>query len=67
MGSAHGIKQALDVEHLQARRKGNPQKVHIAARLRRETTMSLAWIAERLHMGAPTHLACLLYRQQQQE
>ena len=24
--------------------------------------MTLAWIADRLHMGAPSHLACLLYR-----
>lgn len=47
---------------LQARRKGDRQKVRIAARLRQETTMTLAWIAEQLHMGAPSHLACLLYR-----
>ena len=26
-----------------------------------ETTMTPAWIAERLHMGAPGHVACLLY------
>jgi hypothetical protein len=25
--------------------------------------MTLAWIAERLHMGVPTHVACLLYRE----
>ena len=48
---------------LEARRKGGPLKVKAALRLRRETTMTLAWIAERLHMGAPTHVACLLYRE----
>jgi hypothetical protein len=30
-------------------------------RLRRETTVTLAWIAERLQMGTKTHLAHLLY------
>ncbi len=50
------------VEDLLGRRKGGGRKVKIAARLRRETTMTLAWIAERLHMGAPGHVSCLLYR-----
>ena len=48
--------------HRLARRKGDAQKVRIAARLRRETTMTRAWIAGQLHVGAPSHLACLLYR-----
>ena len=42
-------------------RKGDPKKIRIALRLRRETTMTLAWIAQRLHMGTKTHLAYLLY------
>jgi len=46
---------------LKRRRKGDPEKVRIASRLRRETTMTQAWIAERLHMGTKTHLAHLLY------
>jgi hypothetical protein len=29
--------------------------------------MTLAWIAERLRMGAPGHLAYLLYRKAEQE
>ena len=37
-----------------AGRKGDPHKVRIAARLRRETTMTLGWLANRLCMGAPT-------------
>jgi putative transposase len=46
---------------LERRRKGDPDKVAIAERLRRETTMTLGWIADRLHMGTQTHLAHLLY------
>jgi hypothetical protein len=51
----------LSATELGARRKGDPAKVAIAQRLRRETTMTLAWIAERLGMGTKTHLAHLLY------
>jgi hypothetical protein len=39
------------------RRKGDPQKVQIARRLRAETTMTLDWIAEHLSMGAGDSLA----------
>jgi hypothetical protein len=41
-------------------RKGDFGKVAIAKRLREETTVTLAWIAERLKMGVKTHLAPLL-------
>jgi hypothetical protein len=50
---------------LQGRRKSDPQKVRLAARLRRETTMPLEWIADRRCMGAATHVASLLRRQSQ--
>jgi REP element-mobilizing transposase RayT len=50
-------------ETLAERRKGDPAKVNIAQRLRRETTVKLAWIAARLQMGTKTHLAHLLYWQ----
>ena len=46
-------------EQLVARRKGDPQKLRIGQRLRQETTMTLAWVAARLQMGVPSHLACL--------
>ena len=49
------------------RRKGDAKKVRIALRLRRERTMTLAWIAQRLQTGTKTHLANLLYRQKRQE
>jgi putative transposase len=42
-------------------RKGDPQKVRIAARLRKETTVTLKWIAQRLHMGTWTHVSNRLY------
>ena len=46
---------------LAARRKGDPRKVKLAARLRAETTVTVKWIATRLHMGTWTHLNHLLY------
>jgi putative transposase len=46
---------------LAQKRKGDPKKVKMAQRLRRETTMTLKWIAQRLKMGTNTHLAHLLY------
>jgi hypothetical protein len=45
---------------LRARRKGEPRKVELACELRSQTTMPLAWIAERLNMGSRGHLAWLL-------
>ena len=42
------------------RRKGDGEKVRIARRLRKETTMTLDWTAERLNMGAAGYAAhCL--------
>jgi hypothetical protein len=46
---------------LRTRRKGVPQKLAMARRLRNETTMTLAWIADRLDMGVKGHLSHLLY------
>ncbi len=51
------------MEALNERRKGDPEKVAIARRLRAETTVTLEWIAERLGMGSKTYLAHLLYWQ----
>jgi len=47
--------------NLEQRRKGDANKIKIAQRLRRETTMTLVWIAERLRMGTKTHLTHLIY------
>lgn len=46
---------------LSERCKGDPNKLAIALRLRQETTMTLAWIAEQLHMGTKGYLSHLLY------
>lgn len=40
--------------------KGDKRKVEIASRLRRETTMTLKWIAQRLSMGGWTNVSNLL-------
>ena len=42
--------------------KSHPIKVALALRLRRETTLTLKWIAARLHMGSWEYLNRLLYR-----
>jgi hypothetical protein len=47
---------------LQQRRKGDKNKVRIARRLRKETTVTLKWIAARLQMGAWTHVTNRLYQ-----
>jgi REP element-mobilizing transposase RayT len=42
---------------LARRAKGDPQKVRVARRLRAETTVTLKWLAEHLHMGQWTSVA----------
>jgi hypothetical protein len=45
-----------------ASRKGDPAKVKLAAAVRAQTTMPLAWIARRLAMGSRGYLTWLLHR-----
>jgi hypothetical protein len=45
---------------LRGRPKGDKGKVAMAVRLRRETTMTLKWVAERLAMGCWSHVSNLL-------
>ena len=47
-------------DDLRCRRKGDAGKVRIARRVRRETTMTLKWIADRLRMGTWTHVSNLI-------
>ena len=42
---------------LAQRPKGDARKVRLARRLRTETSVTLKWIAEHLHMGSWTHVA----------
>src|SRR6266540_1154290 len=53
-----------DDKELRDRRKGDTGKVQIAGRLRKETTMSLKWIAQELQMGSWTYVATLLSQAQ---
>jgi hypothetical protein len=47
-----GLRKAgWNVERLRMERNGHPIKVNLARKLRRETTMTLQWIAENLCMG----------------
>ena len=46
---------------LAARWKGDPDKVRVAQRLREETLVTLAWIAERLQTGSVVYLNNRLY------
>jgi hypothetical protein len=60
---AHGLKRLGWTEQaLRAKRKGHPSKVALARELRSQTTMPLAWIAQRLWMGRRGYLAWLLAR-----
>lgn len=62
------LRRALWSEaELKLRQKGDPEKLRIARRLRSETTMTLQWVATKLHMGTKTHLSHLLYWQQRAE
>jgi REP element-mobilizing transposase RayT len=49
-------------DNLRKEKKGAPEKVQIAKRLRSETTLSLKRIAQRLNMGSWTSVSKLLYR-----
>jgi hypothetical protein len=40
--------------------KGHPHKAALALRLRRETPMTRAWIAKRLHIGSASYVSYLL-------
>ena len=42
------------------RPKGDPAKLELAHQLRARTTLSVAWVAQRLSLGSRAHLAWLL-------
>ena len=44
-------RRGWDEHEVSHRRKGNPQNVQIARRLRAQTTLTLAWIARAPNMG----------------
>ena len=64
---AEGLKTlGWDEKELALRRKGDKGKVKLARRLRAQTTMTLAWIAQRLCMGSWTYTANLIYEKSAQ-
>jgi REP element-mobilizing transposase RayT len=63
---AAGLKAAGWKESdLAMRRKGDPVKLDLARRLRRETTLPLKWICDRLEMGSWKSINQRLYEQRQ--
>ncbi len=61
---AEGLAKAnWTADRLAHEKKSHPVKVAIAKQLRSQTTMSLAWIADRLHMGRWTYVSSLLRQQ----
>ena len=46
---------------LEEKAKGDEEKVRIAVRLRRETLVTVAWIARRLRMGSVANVNTLLF------
>jgi hypothetical protein len=63
---AAGLKEAGWQEaDLALRRKGDPVKLALARRLRRETTLPLKWICHRLEMGSWKSIQRRLYEQEQ--
>lgn len=55
-------KRGWQESDLQAKAKGDNEKLIIAIRLRAETVASVQWIANRLQMGAPSYVNHLMWR-----
>ena len=66
---AERLQEAHRVPHdsVAGRRKSDKEKFAIACRLGKQTSLTLAELAERLQKGTKTHLAQLLHRQYQCE
>ena len=52
---------------LRERNKGDVEKLKIAVRLRNETLVTAAWIAQRLRMGSVAKVNSLLYQWRQRK
>ncbi len=58
---------AVAEDQLRAWRRGHPWKLKLARKLRAETTVTIDWLAQRLHMGSRGHLAHLLCKTRPRE
>jgi hypothetical protein len=54
--------EGVTEENLLKWRKGHPAKMKLAMKLRSETTVTVAWIAQRLRMGTRQYLDHLLWK-----
>jgi hypothetical protein len=50
-----GIRK-VGLEELKTQRKGDPLKMELAAELRKQTTMTMVWIAKELNAGVPNRV-----------
>jgi DNA-binding CsgD family transcriptional regulator len=57
----------LDDQRFALDAQGSQRESEIARRLRKETTISLKWIAARLEMGSWTHAANRIYEKNTKE
>jgi len=57
--------EEMGMEAFLTLRKGDPRKVHLARKLRQQTTMSMAWIAKELNAGVPQTLWKALWVEEQ--
>jgi hypothetical protein len=57
-------KRNVELEELRERRKGDSLKMELAAELRKQTAMSMGWIAKELNAGGPNSVWNALRRLQ---
>ena len=59
-------KKKMRPEELKELKKGDPLKIELVAELRKQTTMSMAWITKEINAGAPNSIWNALRRLQKE-
>jgi hypothetical protein len=59
-------KKKMQPEELKELKKGHPLKIELVAELRKQTTMSMAWITKEIKAGAPNSIWNALRRLQKE-
>jgi len=62
-----GQRENIFVTELSKRPKNDPDKLALAARVRRETTMPIRWIAQRVQIGTEKGARTTLHKRMQKE
>ena len=62
LGRNWGRRRGWQESDLAARHRSDPGKLAIAARLRKETTLPIRWIAARVKIGTPKGAKAVLHR-----